>query len=52
MSVYLHPVEENIWNSAGFMDRLTAQTQGAPGKLFANDLPKKRDPFVNEKSHV
>ena len=25
MNVYAHPVAENIWNSAGFMDRLTAK---------------------------
>ena len=26
LNVYAHPVAENIWNSAGFMDRLTAKT--------------------------
>lgn len=25
MNVYAHPVSENIWNSAGFMDKLTAK---------------------------
>ena len=25
MNVYSHPVSENIWNAAGFMDKLPAQ---------------------------
>ena len=27
MNVYAHPVNENIWNAAGFMDKLTEANQ-------------------------
>ena len=38
MSVYAHPVTENIWASVGFMDGLSAPENGRFGSGFAHDL--------------
>lgn len=38
LTTYAHPVPENVWASAGFMDALTNEEKGDDAKRFAHDL--------------